>query len=100
MAQSAEPATQSSGCSAPCPASPPRAAGRRLGVATHVTLTITPPPGWGAASSVSRVLESAGGPVEGARAIFVMNQEDGGFDCPGCAWPDDPDGTSTSARTA
>ena len=21
-----------------------------------------------------------------------MNQEDGGFDCPGCAWPDDPSG--------
>ena len=23
------------------------------------------------------------------RAIFVMNHENGGFDCPGCAWPDD-----------
>jgi anaerobic selenocysteine-containing dehydrogenase len=21
--------------------------------------------------------------------LFQMNQEDGGFDCPGCAWPDD-----------
>ena len=21
-----------------------------------------------------------------------MNHENGGFDCPGCAWPDDPDG--------
>jgi hypothetical protein len=21
-----------------------------------------------------------------------MNHEDGGFDCPGCAWPDDPSG--------
>jgi hypothetical protein len=31
-------------------------------------------------------------PLEGARALFVMNHEDGGFDCPGCAWPDDPDG--------
>ena len=30
-----------------------------------------------------------------------MNHEDGGFDCPGCAWPDDPTVcTSTSARTA
>jgi molybdopterin-dependent oxidoreductase alpha subunit len=28
----------------------------------------------------------------GFRALFVMNQEDGGFDCPGCAWPDDPSG--------
>jgi molybdopterin-dependent oxidoreductase alpha subunit len=25
-------------------------------------------------------------------ALFVMNHENGGFDCPGCAWPDDPDG--------
>ncbi|MFC7760928.1 hypothetical protein ACFQY4_25050 [Catellatospora bangladeshensis] len=31
-------------------------------------------------------------PVEGIRAILNMNQEDGGFDCPGCAWPDDPTG--------
>ena len=38
------------------------------------------------------MLEHAGEPVEGARAIFVMNHENGGFDCPGCAWPDDPDG--------
>ena len=48
--------------------------------------------GWGAARSVARVLERAGEPVEGFRALFVMNHEDGGFDCPGCAWPDDPDG--------
>jgi molybdopterin-dependent oxidoreductase alpha subunit len=38
------------------------------------------------------VLEEQGTPVEGVRALFVMNQEDGGFDCPGCAWPDDPSG--------
>jgi molybdopterin-dependent oxidoreductase alpha subunit len=51
-----------------------------------------PAAGWGAARSVGRVLESRGTPVEGVRALFVMNQEDGGFDCPGCAWPDDPSG--------
>jgi molybdopterin-dependent oxidoreductase alpha subunit len=51
-----------------------------------------PAAGWGAARSVSQVLERAGEPVEGFRALFVMNQENGGFDCPGCAWPDDPDG--------
>lgn len=51
-----------------------------------------PAAGWGAARSVGRVLERAGEPVEGFRALFVMNQEDGGFDCPGCAWPDDPHG--------
>jgi molybdopterin-dependent oxidoreductase alpha subunit len=48
--------------------------------------------GWGAARSVSHVLERTGEPVEGFRALFVMNHENGGFDCPGCAWPDDPDG--------
>ncbi len=51
-----------------------------------------PAAGWGAARSVARVLEHAGEPLEGFRALFVMNQEDGGFDCPGCAWPDDPSG--------
>jgi molybdopterin-dependent oxidoreductase alpha subunit len=51
-----------------------------------------PAAGWGAARSVGHVLESRGTPVEGVRALFVMNQENGGFDCPGCAWPDDPAG--------
>jgi molybdopterin-dependent oxidoreductase alpha subunit len=51
-----------------------------------------PAAGWGAARSVARVLERAGEPVEGFRALFTMNHENGGFDCPGCAWPDDPDG--------
>ena len=51
-----------------------------------------PAAGWGAARSVGRVLEERGTPVEGVRALFVMNHEDGGFDCPGCAWPDDPSG--------
>jgi molybdopterin-dependent oxidoreductase alpha subunit len=51
-----------------------------------------PAAGWGAARSVAHVLERAGEPVEGVRALFVMNHENGGFDCPGCAWPDDPDG--------
>ncbi|MFC5831428.1 FdhF/YdeP family oxidoreductase [Nonomuraea insulae] len=51
-----------------------------------------PAAGWGASRSVSHVLERAGEPLEGLRALFVMNHEDGGFDCPGCAWPDDPSG--------
>ncbi len=51
-----------------------------------------PAAGWGAARSVGRVMERAGEPLEGFRALFVMNHEDGGFDCPGCAWPDDPSG--------
>jgi hypothetical protein len=32
-----------------------------------------PAAGWGAARSVSHVLERAGEPVEGIRALFVMN---------------------------
>jgi molybdopterin-dependent oxidoreductase alpha subunit len=51
-----------------------------------------PAAGWGAARSVARVLRRAGEPVEGFHALFVMNHGEGGFDCPGCAWPDDPDG--------
>jgi molybdopterin-dependent oxidoreductase alpha subunit len=51
-----------------------------------------PAAGWGAARSVAHVLERAGEPLEGFRAMFVMNHQDGGFDCPGCAWPDDPSG--------
>ena len=44
-----------------------------------------PAAGWGAARSVGKVLERAGEPLEGFRARFVMNHEDGGFDCPGSA---------------
>jgi anaerobic selenocysteine-containing dehydrogenase len=51
-----------------------------------------PAAGWGAARSVRKVIERAGEPLEAFRALFVMNHEDGGFDCPGCAWPDDPSG--------
>ena len=51
-----------------------------------------PAAGWGAARSVGEVLERSPEPLEGIRAITVMNQENGGFDCPGCAWPDDPSG--------
>ncbi|HEX3957345.1 MAG TPA: FdhF/YdeP family oxidoreductase [Trebonia sp.] len=51
-----------------------------------------PAAGWGAARSVGHVLEKNGTPIQGVRALFVMNQENGGFDCPGCAWPDDPNG--------
>lgn len=51
-----------------------------------------PAAGWGAARSVARVLENADEPLQGMRAMFVMNHQDGGFDCPGCAWPDDPYG--------
>src|ERR1700690_1817260 len=47
---------------------------------------------WGASFSVAKVLIENGAPINGTRALFVMNHENGGFDCPGCAWPDDPSG--------
>ncbi|MFJ5927024.1 FdhF/YdeP family oxidoreductase [Kitasatospora sp. NPDC092948] len=48
-----------------------------------------PAAGWGAAKSVGRVLARTGEWVDGPRAVLRMNHENGGFDCPGCAWPDD-----------
>lgn len=51
-----------------------------------------PAAGWGAAKSVSQFLVREGALVDGPRAIMRMNHENGGFDCPGCAWPDDTKG--------
>ncbi len=51
-----------------------------------------PAAAWGAAFSVGRILVEQDAIVDGVRAIFKMNHEDSGFDCPGCAWPDDRKG--------
>jgi molybdopterin-dependent oxidoreductase alpha subunit len=51
-----------------------------------------PAAGWGAARSVAKVLMQSRELAAGTRAIQRMNHEDGGFDCPGCAWPDDTKG--------
>ncbi|NLU70365.1 FdhF/YdeP family oxidoreductase [Streptomyces sp. HNM0574] len=51
-----------------------------------------PAAGWGAAKSVARFLTREKAFVDGPRAIMRMNHENGGFDCPGCAWPDDTKG--------
>lgn len=51
-----------------------------------------PAAAWGAAFSVGRILLEQGAVIDGVRAIFKMNHENGGFDCPGCAWPDDRKG--------
>ena len=48
-----------------------------------------PAAGWGAAKSVGMVLLRQGELIDGARAVLKMNHENGGYDCPGCAWPDD-----------
>jgi molybdopterin-dependent oxidoreductase alpha subunit len=51
-----------------------------------------PAAGWGAALSVARVIARTRAPIAGARALLKMNHADRGFDCPGCAWPDDLNG--------
>jgi molybdopterin-dependent oxidoreductase alpha subunit len=51
-----------------------------------------PAAGWGAAKSVTEFLIREGELTDGPRAILRMNHENGGFDCPGCAWPDDTKG--------
>lgn len=51
-----------------------------------------PAAAWGAARSVSSFLVREGALVDGPRAILKMNHENTGFDCPGCAWPDDTKG--------
>ena len=51
-----------------------------------------PTAGWGAARSVGSVIAGTREPVEGVRATLRMNHENKGFDCPGCAWPDDRKG--------
>ncbi len=48
-----------------------------------------PAAGWGAAKAVGRILAANDALLTGPRAMLKMNHEDGGFDCPGCAWPDD-----------
>jgi molybdopterin-dependent oxidoreductase alpha subunit len=51
-----------------------------------------PAAGWGAARSVTKVLLERRELLSGPRIISRMNHENGGFDCPGCAWPDDRKG--------
>jgi molybdopterin-dependent oxidoreductase alpha subunit len=51
-----------------------------------------PAAGWGAAFSVSKVLLKRREILEGPQVVVRMNHENGGFDCPGCAWPDDRKG--------
>ncbi|MEV0431642.1 FdhF/YdeP family oxidoreductase [Nocardia sp. NPDC050413] len=48
-----------------------------------------PAAGWGAAKAVTEfMIGQEKEPLLGTRAILKMNHENGGFDCPGCAWPD------------
>ncbi|MEU3559215.1 FdhF/YdeP family oxidoreductase [Kitasatospora sp. NPDC006786] len=65
----------------PSPAGPP-----------HAQPYHHPAAGWGAAKSVTRFLVREGAYLDGPRAVMRMNHENSGFDCPGCAWPDDTKG--------
>jgi molybdopterin-dependent oxidoreductase alpha subunit len=51
-----------------------------------------PAAGWGAARSVGKILAHTREFINGPRSLLTMNHEETGFDCPGCAWPDDPNG--------
>ena len=51
-----------------------------------------PAAGWGAAFSVGKVLLTERELVRGTTAMMTMNHPVKGFDCPGCAWPDDQHG--------
>ncbi|SIS19381.1 FdhF/YdeP family oxidoreductase [Williamsia sterculiae] len=51
-----------------------------------------PAAGWGAAMSVGHVLLREHELLRGSTAMLKMNHPVKGFDCPGCAWPDDQHG--------
>lgn len=46
--------------------------------------------GWGSLKASVKELRRAGAILRGTRALRQVNQ-DGGFDCPGCAWPEPAD---------
>ena len=49
-----------------------------------------PAAGWGALKSVARAWLDSKQPFKNLRALLKTNQN-GGFDCPGCAWGDSPE---------
>jgi len=51
-----------------------------------------PAAAWDAALSVGEVLLKHHAAIDGVKAVFQMNHENSGYDCPGCAWPDDRKG--------
>ena len=63
-------------------------------------MKLTDPKSWAAGfpavlSSLDHILREAG-PLRGVKGLLEMNQN-GGFDCPSCAWPD-PDGDRSFAE--
>ena len=76
------------------PAGPAKGCGPNAGGAFSQEDYEHPAAGWGAALSAGKVMLKHGELVEGTRLVFKMNHENGGYDCPGCAWPDDRHGLS------
>jgi molybdopterin-dependent oxidoreductase alpha subunit len=75
-------------CGPALPGDDPSAAARpaptgRLRLAGHAAAA----GGWAAIGSTARVLHRETGLLRGAGALLRVNQ-DQGFDCPGCAWPE------------
>ena len=56
-----------------------------------------PAGGWGALASTARSMQRAG-LARSAITLKDANQAEG-FDCPGCAWPDAPEGKLTISRS-
>ncbi|MEU0470365.1 FdhF/YdeP family oxidoreductase [Amycolatopsis sp. NPDC006131] len=74
------------------PGTPARGRGPNRGGGFSQTDDRAPTAGWGAARSVARNAVRSREFLRAPRAILRMNHENGGFDCPGCAWPDDRNG--------
>ncbi|MCV7193928.1 FdhF/YdeP family oxidoreductase [Mycolicibacterium brumae] len=51
-----------------------------------------PAAAWGAALSVGKVILTQREPIAGPLSTLQMNHPITGYDCPGCAWPDDQHG--------
>ena len=47
-----------------------------------------PAAGWAALASSALKLKEYNALARGSVSVFRGNQPEGGFDCPGCAWPD------------
>lgn len=73
------------------PHQPAAGCGPGTGLASHQDYH-HPSAGWGAARSVTTVFRRQHELHEAPRILLRMNHENGGFDCPGCAWPDDRKG--------
>jgi molybdopterin-dependent oxidoreductase alpha subunit len=72
------------------PESPAPGCGPRTDDAPSRRDYVHPAAAWGAARSVGKVLLRQRTVRKARDIVFRMNHEGEGFDCPGCAWPDDP----------